>query len=217
MLRCTDLRSHADAASEALRRAGADLRSAFDLGTGPVFRAQLLQSGETTFLFSFVLHHIAGDQWSLGSWAGAVGALQPSARGTKGASKPSPISYRDFAEWDRSSDRAAQIEEQLRFWRRELADLPVVDLPVDRPRPRLWTMNGSYHQRKIPQELFAAVARVARSSGSTPFMTFLAAYAALLKRISVRERPADWVKEVPRVANRTLSVVEDLWVCSSTP
>jgi len=207
MLRFTDLRLHPDAASEALRRANADLRGAFDLGSDPVFRAQLLQTGETTFLFSFVLHHIAGDQWSLGLFGRELSALyNRRRRGETARLEPLPISYRDFAQWDRSIDRAAQIDGQLQFWRRELADLPTVDLPVDRPRPRLWTMNGSHHQRKVPQELLAALGRLARDSGSTVFMTLLAAYAALLERVSGQ---SDLPIGVP-VANRTLSAVEGL-------
>lgn len=207
MLRCTDLRAHADAPAEALRRAQLDLRTPFDLGSGPVFRAQLLQTAERTFLLSLALHHIAGDQWSLGILGRELSALYNRRRaGDTAPLEPLPISYRDFAHWERSGGRETQIAEQLRFWRRELADLPIVDLPADRPRPRLWTMNGALHRREIPPHLFAAAARLARNSGSTLFMTFLAAYAALLQRITgQRDLPIG----VP-VANRALSAVEAL-------
>jgi amino acid adenylation domain-containing protein len=207
MLRCTDLRAHADAAAEALRRAQEDLRTPFDLGGGPVFRAQLLRTDQRTFLFSLALHHIAADQWSFGVFGRELSALYNGRR--RGDTAPLtalPISYRDFAHWERGGGRAAEMAGQLRFWRRALADLPTVDLPVDRPRPRLWTMNGAFHRRDIPPRLFAAAAQLARDSGSTLFMTFLAAYAALLQRISgQRDLPIG----VP-VANRTLSAVEGL-------
>ncbi len=207
MLRFTDLRPHADAASEALRRANEDLRATFDLRRGPLYRAQLLQTADRTFLLSIALHHIAGDQWSLGIFGRELSALYNRRRGRDLAPlEPLPISYRDFAHWERSGGRAAQIEGQLQFWRRQLADLPTVELPVDRPRPRLWTMSGSFHQRRIPQPLLAAVGRLARNSGSTLFMTFLAGYAALLQRISGQ---SDLPIGVP-VANRTLSAVEGL-------
>jgi amino acid adenylation domain-containing protein len=207
MLRFTDLRPHPDAESEALRRANDDLRTTFDLRRGPLFRSQLLQTAERTFLLSMALHHIAGDQWSLGVFGRELSALYNRRRGRDIAPlEPLPISYRDFAHWERSGGRATQTEGQLQFWRRQLADLPTVDLPIDRPRPRLWTMNGSFHQRQIPPELLAAVGRLARNSGSTLFMTFLAAYAALLQRISGQ---SDLPIGVP-VANRTLSAVEGL-------
>jgi len=207
MLRCTDLRSHPAAAAEALRRANADLRGTFDLARGPLFRAQLLRTAETTFLFSLALHHIAGDQWSMGVFGRELSLLyNRRRRGETAPLEPLPISYRDFAQWERSGVRAAHIERQLRFWRRELADLPTIDLPVDRLRPRLWTMNGAFHQQKIPRQLLAAVAGVARNSGSTIFMTLLAAYAALLRRMSGQ---SDLPIGVP-VANRTLSAVEGL-------
>ncbi|HTX04526.1 MAG TPA: amino acid adenylation domain-containing protein, partial [Steroidobacteraceae bacterium] len=163
MLRFADLRSHPDAAAEALRRANAELRGAFDLGGGPIFRAQLLQTADTTFLFSLALHHIAADQWSMGIFGREFATLYNRRReGDQGSLAPLPIGYRDFAHWERGGGRAAQIAGQLRFWRRELADLPVLHLPLDRTRPRLWTMSGACHQREIPPALFAAVARLAR-------------------------------------------------------
>lgn len=207
MLFFTDLRPHADAAAEAQRLARTDLAATFDLERGPVFRAQLLQTGETTFLFSLALHHAAADQWSMGLLGRELSHLyNRRRRGDHGGLEPLPISYRDFAQWDRSGARAGHIEDQLRFWRRQLADLPTLDLPVDLPRPRLWTMNGSLHQREIPPELFAALGRLAIDSGSTLFMTLLAGFAALLQRISGQ---SDLPIGVP-VANRTLSAVEGL-------
>ena len=207
LLPFTDLRSHSDPQAEALRLAHADLRGTFDLESGPVFRARLLQTGDTTFLFSLTLHHITADQWSLGVFGRELSALYERRRcGERAPLEPLPISYRDFAQWERSGGREAQIEGQLRFWRHALADLPTVELPLDRPRPRLWTMNGSMHQRQIPPELFAAVDRLARETGSTLFMAFLAGYAALLERVSGQN---DLPIGVP-VANRTLSAVEGL-------
>lgn len=207
MLRLTDLRTHADPEAEALRRAGADARRAFDLDRGPVLRAQLLRTAERTFLLSLTLHHIAADQWSLGIFGRELSRLYARRRrGDAAGLEPLPIRYRDFAHWERSGGRAAQIAGQLRFWRRQLADLPILDLPVDRPRPRLWTMSGSFLQRKIPPRLFAAIERLARDSGGTLFMTFLAGYAALLARVSGQ---SDLPIGVP-VANRTLSAVEGL-------
>lgn len=207
MLRCTDLRAHPDARSEALRRAQADLRGTFDLSNGPTFRAQLLRTGATTFLFGLVLHHIAADPWSLGIFGRELSELYNRGRRGDGSSlEPLPVSYRDFAQWDRSALRASQIEGQLLFWRRQLADLPILELPVDLPRPRLWTMNGSVHRRQIPPPLLAAISRLASESGSTLFMTLLAGFAALLQRISGQ---SDLPIGVP-VANRTLSVLERL-------
>ena len=207
MLPYTDLRSRPDAAAEALRRANGDLRSTFDLDSGPVFRAQLMRTDEATFLLSFAVHHLASDQWSMGIIGRELAALyNRRRRGQSGGLEPLPIGYRDFAQWQRGGGRAAQIEEQLRFWRTALADLPIVDLPVDRPRPRLWTMNGSFHQRQIPHELLSAIARLARDSGSTLFMALLAGYVALLKRFTGQ---SDLPIGVP-VANRTLSAVEGL-------
>jgi amino acid adenylation domain-containing protein len=206
-LRCIDLRSHADPTAEALRRAQADLRTPFDLSRGPIFRAQLLQTDGKTFLFGLVVHHIASDQWSMGILGRELAELyNRRRRGDSASLEPLPIGYRDFAQWERGGGRATQADRQLEFWRHALADLPTVDLPTDLSRPKLWTMNGASLQRQIPPQLFAAVERLARESGCTPFMVYLAGFAALLKRITGQ---SDLPIGVP-VANRTLSAVERL-------
>ncbi len=98
------------------------------------------------------------------------------------------------------------MERQLSFWTQQLANLPTVDLPTDFTRPKVWTMNGSFYQRQIPPALFNAIGTLARSAGSTMFMTLFTGFATLLQRISGQ---TDIPIGVP-VANRTHSAIEGL-------
>src|SRR5262249_49323479 len=151
----------------------------------PVIRARLLQTADDTCLFSIVLHHIASDQWSMGVFGRELATLYNDRRkGSRSALTPLPISYRDFAHWQRTGAGGSGIEEQLRFWTRQLADLPTVDLPADFARPKVWTLNGAFYQRPIAPELFEAVRRLARGTGSTLFMTLFAGFVALLQRMT---------------------------------
>ncbi len=206
-LRMADLRRHADPHAEAMRLIDSDARGVFDLGGEPLIRARLLQVADEEFLLAIVLHHIASDQWSMGIFGRELGTLYKQRRsGAEAQLPPLELSYRDFAQWQRSGALVPQLARQLEFWSGKLADLPTVDLPVDFARPRVWTMNGAIFQREIPPALFEAIATLARGGGSTMFMILFAGFATLLHRISgQRDIPIG----VP-VANRTHSAVEGL-------
>lgn len=206
-LHIEDLRGVPDAAAEARRRVERVQRRAFDLGRDPVFRAHLWRTADQEFLLGLVTHHIAGDQWSFGVSVGELTALYSQRRlGAEAQLPPLPISYRDYSAWQRSPAFSARFDGQLQFWRRQLVDLPTIDLPVDHPRPKLWTMNGATLRRSLPPGLMPALDRLARSNDSTMFMTLFAGYVLLLHRITGQQ---DLPVGVP-VANRTHSAIEGL-------
>ena len=206
-LTIVDLRSHHDAKDEALRRVDTDLRGVFDLSNEPVIRSQLFRTANDLFLLSIVLHHIAGDQWSMGVFGRELATLyNHRRRGESVPLEPLPVSYRDYARWQRSDAFTAEFDQQLEFWKRQLADLPTVDLPVDFTRPKVWTMSGASYVQPIPSDLFGAIGTLARSTGSTVFMTLFSAFVTLLHRISGQK---DIPVGVP-VANRPRSNIEGL-------
>ena len=53
-----------------------------------------------------------------------------------------PVQCADFAEWQRQRLQGELLERELRFWKMRLADLPVLELPCDRPRPALPSVDG---------------------------------------------------------------------------
>ena len=46
-----------------------------------------------------------------------------------------PMQYADFAQWQREWLQGEVLEEQLGYWREQLAGLPVLELPTDHVRP----------------------------------------------------------------------------------
>jgi hypothetical protein len=46
-----------------------------------------------------------------------------------------PIAYADFACWQRQQLQVELLKPQLAYWKQQLADLPLLNLPTDRPRP----------------------------------------------------------------------------------
>ncbi len=202
-----DLRQEPDPHGAALRRAADLNRMPFDLGAEPVLRSGLFRIGDEAHILAIVLHHIAGDQWSMGVFGRELASLYNHRRRGAAFELPAlPVSYRDYSLWQRSAAFGAQFERQLDFWRRQLSALPTVDLPTDHPRPRVWTMNGTYHERQIPPALFERLSIFSRRAGVTMFMTTFAAFAVLLRRITGQ---TDIPIGVP-VANRTHSALEGL-------
>ncbi len=76
-----------------------------------------------------------------------------------GAGRPSPlpelpVQYADFAVWQRSWLRGEVLEDELSFWRRQLADLPLLlELPTDRPRPAVQSFRGATRPMRLPAGL----------------------------------------------------------------
>ena len=171
-----------DAALEAL--AADDAAIPFDLTTGPVLRAKLIQLADDDHAVLVNTHHIASDGWSLGVLVlelaelyGAFAAGQPS-------SLPElPVQYADFAAWQREWLSGEVLDGQLAHWRRHLDGAPLVlDLPTDRPRPAVETFQGTTARFTMDGELRQGVEALAKASGATPFMVLLAAWKALVFR-----------------------------------
>jgi amino acid adenylation domain-containing protein len=206
-LQVVDLRGGPNAGAEAVRLAAAEARTPFDLSHDSVIRIRLFQTDRDVHLLSIVLHHIAGDQWSMGVFARELATLyNHRRRGQRAALDPLSITYRDYALWQRSGAFFAEFERQLVFWRGQLANLPTLDLPTDRARPAIWTLRGTFYERQIPPELFAKLVQFGRNTGSTLFMVMLAGFATLLHRITGQ---TDIPVGVP-VANRSHSALEGL-------
>jgi amino acid adenylation domain-containing protein len=156
----------------------------FDLATGPLLRALVLCLGPNEHALLLTLHHIVADGWSMEVLVGEIAALYRVAlAGEPSPLPPLPIQYADFAVWQRRWLAGEVLEAQLAYWRERLAGPPpVLDLPLDRPRPPVHTWNGARAGRPLPAALAAGLAGLARRGQATLFMVLLAAWDALLAR-----------------------------------
>jgi non-ribosomal peptide synthetase component F len=109
-------------------------------------------------------------------------ALYPAhAAGRSSPLSPLPFQYADFARWQRATLQGEELERALSWWQAALrGPLPLLQVPLDRPRPALPTWNGTRHAFSLSRESSAAVRRRAQQEGVTPFMFLLAAWAAVL-------------------------------------
>lgn len=156
----------------------------FDLRKAPLMRATLLRLAPDEHIYSVVLHHIIADGLSLAILGAEFRALYTShVTGVPAALPELPVQYLDYSEWQRQWLADGELERQLAFWKKQLAGtLPVLQLPADRPRPRIQTSVGSRARMMLPLPFATRIKRVAREEGVTPFMLLLAAFQLLLHR-----------------------------------
>lgn len=154
----------------------------FDLTSGRPFRATLFTLGETHHVLTLSLHHIISDAWSLGILMGETAALYDAQlRGETAALRPLPVSYLDYAAWQRERS-PSQASDDLAYWQRTLADLPLLDLPTDLPRPPMQTFNGATCRFDVPRDTVRGLQALATRERTTLFSVLMAALQVLLSR-----------------------------------
>jgi len=194
--------------AEAKRLAEEDARKPFDLTRGPLFRILLFQLEDEEHVMHLNMHHIISDYWSLGVMAGEFAALYTSFVKGEPADLPGlPIQYADYALWQRQLLEGEALEEQLSYWKDKLGgELPVLELPNDRPRPPVQTYRGARKSLTLPKDLTEALRAMSRREGVTLFMTLLAAFKTLLYRLTGQE---DTIVGTP-IAGRNRTELEGL-------
>jgi len=94
-----------------------------------------------------------------------------------------PVQYADFAVWQRRWLAGEVFETHLRYWRRQLGgELPVLNLPTDKPRPEVQSFRGSSQSLQLPMPVVEDLHALSKREGVTFFMLLLAAFKALLSR-----------------------------------
>jgi len=193
---------------EAYRIAWREAHLPFDLVNGPPLRVRLLRLRATEHILLYTMHHIVCDGMSLGMFTDELAAFYQQELGTAPANVPAlALSYGDYAEWQSTAIESDELQAQVDFWRSRLAGAPaVLDLPSDRPRPRVQSLTGASTSAPLPEDLTSTVRALCNRHEVTPFCFFLSAFAVLLYRYSGAE---DICVAVP-VAGRNQLEIEKL-------
>jgi amino acid adenylation domain-containing protein len=208
-LQVIDLTSHHPGARqmEAFRLATEEARTPFDLATGPLIRAKLLQLQPQEYMLLLSMHHIVSDGWSMGILFQELGVLYASfAAGQPSPLPELPIQYADFAVWQRGWLEGGVLANQLAYWRRQLNGISKLDLTADRPRPAMPTFRGSYFPLHFPPGLVIELKRLSGEHDATLFMTMLAGFQTLLHHYTGQ----DDIAIGSPVANRNRAEIEGL-------
>ncbi|MBZ4422888.1 non-ribosomal peptide synthase/polyketide synthase [Myxococcus sp. RHST-1-4] len=172
--------------AEALRLTREEARRPFDLARGPLLRATLLRLGEQRHVLLLTLHHIIADGWSMRVLVRELAELYEGyCTGRTPVLEELPLQYADFAVWQHQWLRGEQLEELLGHWRAHLAGAPpVLELPTDRPRPKVQSYRGAHVVRHVGRATWERVKALAQREDTTPFVVLLAGFQVLLHRYS---------------------------------
>lgn len=155
-------------------------RTGFDLGTGPLLKAALVNDSGRTWAV-LAIHHIACDGLSLRIVEQDLLALCGARPEERAAKLPPARPYSEYVTWQqRQSAEAALADAQ--FWVDALEDAPTApSLPTDFPRREDRAIRGASIGVRLSPSLTQALREFCREQAVTPFVVFGAALGRLLQ------------------------------------
>ncbi|MFF0578131.1 non-ribosomal peptide synthetase/type I polyketide synthase [Streptosporangium saharense] len=163
-----------------------EYRRPYDLERDPLVRFRLFKRGEDRWVIMKAVHHIISDAISTFTFIEELLAIYEGLRrGEHVELPPLTATYLDFLNWQNRFLAGPDARRMLDYWRGHLpAEVPLLSLPVDKPRPAVQTNNGASEFFVLDTDLSARVHALAREHNVTVFMVLLSAYYLLLHRYS---------------------------------
>jgi len=185
-----------------------DAATPFTLSRGPLIRATLFRLGSMEHVLVVNQHHITTDGWSQTIFLRELTRLYDAlTAGLPAPLSPLPVQYADYALWQRQWLQDEVIEQQLAYWREQLAEAPsLLVLPSDYPRPAVQSYHGARTAFELSPGLSHALKALSQQEGVTLYMLLLSAFATLLWHYTGQD---DVVVGTP-VAGRTTAEVEKI-------
>jgi len=157
----------------------------FDLSRGPVLRISILKLGEEEHLLVLTTHHLLTDGWSFDILLGEIGAFYSAACEGKDCVLPPPTQFSEYALWQTREQQGAGISTSEAYWTERFSGtVPVLTLPVDRPRPPVQTYAGVRERVRFDAALTRDLKTLSARQGCTLFMTLLAEFQLLLHHLT---------------------------------
>lgn len=158
-----------------------EARRRFNLAIGPLFRVCLMQVEDNEHVLLVTPHHSVADYWSIGLISNELGALYEAlASGVDPVLPELSIQYGDFAVWQREQLNSTAVQDELAYWKKQLQDLPLPEIPTDHPRSDFPTYEATITSVLLPVKLTDAVRDFANRAGATFFNTMLAGLGIVL-------------------------------------
>jgi NRPS condensation-like uncharacterized protein len=167
----------------------AESQRPFDLSQGPLFRAMLVRLQEVDHVLLLTLHHIVSDGWSMGVLMRELLTLYEAFTNGRPSPLPNlPMQYGDYAAWQRQWLQGEVLEQQLNYWKGQLADAPPgLKWPAVPARPNVQSKQSAQAAFDLDETMTARLKKVSQQADATLFMTLLAAFNMLLGRHTQQE------------------------------
>ncbi len=157
----------------------ADFVQPFNVQEAPLMRIKVVKTGESRSLVLFDMHHLVSDGMTINLITKEFSQLY------NGEELEQPvIQYKDYSEWLRTQD----LSEEKNYWLSQFeGELPVLDLPLDYPRPQLQSFAGAAVTWQLDAALREQVQELCRVTGATEYMVLLSGLMVLLGKYSRQE------------------------------
>ncbi|MFW0739616.1 amino acid adenylation domain-containing protein [Flavobacterium sp. T12S277] len=156
----------------------------FDLAQAPLVNAQLIKLSEKRHLLLFNMHHIISDGWSMGILSNELITIYDHLVQNKAISLPElSLQYKDYASWIRSEEQTVKQKKSEAYWLDIFSgNLPVIELPPDKMRPKMKTYAGDSITHSFTKETSAHLQTYSEKHNSSLFMVLMAGINGLLSR-----------------------------------
>jgi amino acid adenylation domain-containing protein len=162
-----------------------DAHTAFRLSSGPLARAQLVKMATEHRILIFTAHHIVCDGWSTNVLLDELSQAYNAVVGGKDWSPPTPMAFADYANSQAKFVDSSEGKRIEQYWIEQFKEpVPLLNLPVDRPRPVIKGFQGATYRTKIDQDSYNRVKKFGAGQKCTLFVTLLAGFEILLSRLS---------------------------------
>ncbi len=160
-------------------------RQPFNLTDEPAFRVVLFEISDCEYVMLFNIHHIITDFISTGLLVSDLWRLYEKILNNSNyqPNVEQDFRYFEYISWQNNLLQSSESEKMWSYWKNTLSgDLPVLNLPTDKPRPVVQTFNGSTVNFVIEKELTKLLKDFSKKSRKTLYTVMLTAFKALLHK-----------------------------------
>ena len=152
----------------------------------PLLRFRVLRLRDLEYLLLINPHHIISDGWSNALFAKELSMTYAALEHNQPPPFPVPeYQYADFVKWEKEWMNAPQYQEQLAFWKEQLAGLPEpLRLPFDFPRPAQMSHRGSKEADTLGAAETETIRQFCQQENLTLFQLLFGSFALLLSNYS---------------------------------
>ena len=154
-----------------------ELNIPFDLVQGPLFRIFVYKLNETTHYFNLIIHHIVGDGWSIGIILQDLSKLYSSILRGESINLPRAPQISEYAAEQLTYKESEEHKATENFWFNQFKDnVPVLDMPLDFPRPQVRTYRGGRNDSLLEKNLYDKIKNLAAKAGCSLVTALLGAF-----------------------------------------
>jgi amino acid adenylation domain-containing protein len=162
-----------------------NMHQPFDLVNGPLMRVKIIKLSADVHHLYLTLHHIICDGWSFGVLLQELGKYYSAYVADTVPDLPIAPKYSQYAVEQSSYADTDEYKETEQFWLSQYkANVPVLDLPVDKARPEIRTFSSNHYKYTLSDELTASIKKLAYQSGNSVITTLLVAFEVWLQNVT---------------------------------